>query len=329
MLWTILLRAVGFYTLLKIFQHRRFLYICVKTLPRDVYAAIIFGYVNAFLLYIKYTNQTTASYFDGQVIKRRGKPCFYFEEEVWTYEQVQKESYKVGNFFQSLGYKKGDTVALMMENRPEYVFTWLGLSRIGVVTSLLNYNIRLKSLEHCVNVSNSTAIIFGSEMTPAIQEVINSGGFKNLELYCIEDRTPAEIPLKGRPVVNLSEQLDSTLSHPTVSAEQLNNDDVILLVYTSGTTGLPKASLVRQSRVFSMSMSATGARLKSGKDILITPVPLYHVQGGVLGVTAAIFHGVPQVILRKFSASRFWSQCIKYKATAGQYLGEIISFSRA
>lgn len=57
-----------------------------------------------------------------------------------------------------------------------------------------------------------------------------------------------------------------------------------------------------------MSMSATGARLKSGKDILITPVPLYHVQGGVLGVTAAIFHGVPQVILRKFSASRFWSQ---------------------
>lgn len=76
----------------------------------------------------------------------------------------------------------------------------------------------------------------------AIQEVINSGGFKNLELYCIEDRTPAEIPLKGRPVVNLSEQLDSTLSHPTVSAEQLNNDDVILLVYTSGTTGWPKSN---------------------------------------------------------------------------------------
>lgn len=73
-----------------------------------------------------------------------------------------------------------------------------------------------------------------------------------------------------------------------------------------------------------MSLSAVGARLRSGRDILITPVPLYHVQGGVLGVTAAIFHGVPQVILRKFSASRFWSQCIKYNATASQYLGEII-----
>lgn len=73
-----------------------------------------------------------------------------------------------------------------------------------------------------------------------------------------------------------------------------------------------------------MSSCAVTAGLKSGRDILITPVPLYHAAGGVLGVTAAIFHGVPQVILKKFSASQYWSQCIKYNATASQYVGEII-----
>lgn len=75
-----------------------------------------------------------------------------------------------------------------------------------------------------------------------------------------------------------------------------------------------------------MSTTTIAARLKADHDILVTPVPLYHVQGGILGVTAAIFYGVPQVILRKFSASRFWHQCIKYEATASQYLGEIIRY---
>lgn len=99
---------------------------------------------------------------------------------------------------------------------------------------------------------------------------------------------------------------------------------------------------MRHAKVFSYSIVATAAGNESymtkscnflslfyagitaDKDILITPVPLYHVQGGVCGVTAAIFYGIPQVILRKFSASRFWEQCIKYNATASQYLGEII-----
>lgn len=61
-------------------------------------------------------------------------------------------------------------------------------------------------------------------------------------------------------------------------------------------------------------------------DVLLTPIPLYHVQGGMIGVAFAIFHGVPQVIVRKFSASNFWKQCIKYDVTHCQYLGEIIRY---
>jgi len=58
----------------------------------------------------------------------------------------------------------------------------------------------------------------------------------------------------------------------------------------------------------------------------MTPLPLYHIQGGLGGVAAAIFGGIPQVIIRKFSASQFWSQCIKYDVTICQYLGEVLRY---
>jgi solute carrier family 27 fatty acid transporter 1/4 len=64
--------------------------------------------------------------------------------------------------------------------------------------------------------------------------------------------------------------------------------------------------------------------LSPEKDIVFTAIPMYHIQGGVAGVLTPFFSGVPQVIVRKFSASQFWSQCIKYNVTVAQYLGEII-----
>lgn len=109
-----------------------------------------------------------------------------------------------------------------------------------MVTSLVNYNIRLKGLEHCVNVANAKAVIYGTEMTSAIQEVVNSGGFQNLELFSVEDRKPCEKPLSGKPHINLTKELKATSSKPTICNVPLNNSDIILLVYTSGTTGILK-----------------------------------------------------------------------------------------
>ena len=70
----------------------------------------------------------------------------------------------MANYFESLGYKKGDSVALFMENRPEFVTIWLGLAKIGVVPAFINYNLRHESLVHSVKVANCKAIIFGAEL---------------------------------------------------------------------------------------------------------------------------------------------------------------------
>ena len=82
------------------------------------------------------------------------KVMFYFEDETWTFQQVEDYSNAVANFFLGLGYSKGDSIALFMENRPEYVATWLGLSKIGVVPALINYNLKDNALTHTVQVAN-------------------------------------------------------------------------------------------------------------------------------------------------------------------------------
>ena len=86
--------------------------------------------------------------------------------------QVDKYSNKIANYFLSMGFQKGDTVALLMENRPEYVATWLGLAKIGVVTALINHNQKCQALIHAVRAANSKAIIYGTEFTSGTSLII-------------------------------------------------------------------------------------------------------------------------------------------------------------
>jgi solute carrier family 27 fatty acid transporter 1/4 len=78
---------------------------------------------------------------------------------------VEEYSNKIANVFKNHGYQKGDTVGLMMENRPELVCIWLGLSKLGVITPLINYNLRLHPLVHSITVGNCQALIFSGEVT--------------------------------------------------------------------------------------------------------------------------------------------------------------------
>lgn len=78
--------------------------------------------------------------------------------------QIDKYSNRIASVFQSAGYVKGDAVALFMPNKPEYVATWLGLGKIGVVTALINTNLRLQSLVHCLSVAKVKAIIYADEL---------------------------------------------------------------------------------------------------------------------------------------------------------------------
>jgi solute carrier family 27 fatty acid transporter 1/4 len=108
---------------------------------------------------------TLVDIFRQNVKKHPHKPCILFEDEEWNFAQVEEFSNKIANVFKSHGYKKGDIVALFLENRPEFIATWLGLSKLGVIIPLINTNQRLDSLVHSITIARSQAVIFGSDLS--------------------------------------------------------------------------------------------------------------------------------------------------------------------
>jgi solute carrier family 27 fatty acid transporter 1/4 len=105
--------------------------------------------------------------------KNPSRVLFYFEDEKWTFSQVDEFSNKIANIFLESGYHAGEEVALFMENRPEYVAIWLGLAKAGLVTALINTNQRLEQLVHSITVVHCKALIFGNELIPGIQIFTN------------------------------------------------------------------------------------------------------------------------------------------------------------
>lgn len=77
---------------------------------------------------------------------------------------MEEFSNKIANVFKSQGYKKGNVISLYLENKPEYIGIWLGLSKLGVVIPLINSNLKQKSLIHSITVAKSDAVIFGNEL---------------------------------------------------------------------------------------------------------------------------------------------------------------------
>uniref|UniRef100_A0A3B1K1G8 Very long-chain fatty acid transport protein n=2 Tax=Astyanax mexicanus TaxID=7994 RepID=A0A3B1K1G8_ASTMX len=103
-------------------------------------------------------------------------------------------------------------------------------------------------------------------------------------------------------------------------------DDRLFYIYTSGTTGLPKAAIVVHSRYFRIAAFGYFSFRMQSDDIIYDCLPLYHSAGNIMGVGQCVIHGLTVVVKKKFSASRFWDDCIKYNCTVVQYIGEICRY---
>ncbi|PSN39833.1 Long-chain fatty acid transport protein 4 [Blattella germanica] len=217
--------------------------------------------------------------------------------------KVEEYSNKIANVFKNHGYQKGDTVGLLMENRPEYVCMWLGLSKLGVITALINYNLRQNPLVHSITVGNCQALIFSSELTDVTNN--ESAGLGEKNLSTLADEAPIT---------------------PPVITQKVGYQDRLLYIYTSGTTGLPKAAVISHSRCAFMDLGIFYMTSLRHDDIVYCPMPLYHSAGGVLGVGQALWSGVTVVIRRKFSASHYMTDVAKYNCTCAQYIGEMCRY---
>ncbi|KJE93669.1 solute carrier family 27 [Capsaspora owczarzaki ATCC 30864] len=210
-----------------------------------------------------------------------------------------------------------------MENRPEYFITWLAAAKIGAVTALINHHIKAGPLAHSIKVCSPKLLLIGTELISVTEGILPQLG--------------------GLPIFYEGPALDHQLSWATYvtplwetanSAEPISiaelgtrYDDDLLYIFTSGTTGTPKAARVKHFRFIMISRSFNEFFPMDGtKDVMYCTLPMYHSSAGLLGMSCMVGLGIPVVLRRKFSASHFWDDCRRYNVTIIQYIGELLRF---
>lgn len=259
--------------------------------------------------------------FAEQVAKTPNKKAFVSADtgESLTFQEAEDLANKMANIFYEAGLRKGDAVALVMENRIEYVPIWVGLSKIGVVASLINFNLRGESLKHCITVSNCKAVVFSGELAKPIEEISDIEG---IEFYCF-DRQEVNIAAGCKQLRDILPKASSAI--PPRPAEIALSDE-LLHIFTSGTTGLPKAAIIRGFRAMYMCGGIGAGNNITHDDVIYNALPLYHSNGGLGLAGNTIRIGCTLVIRKKFSASRYFEDCCKYEATVINYIGEICRY---
>ncbi|KAF3848942.1 hypothetical protein F7725_015439 [Dissostichus mawsoni] len=300
-----------------------FLHVFAKTIGRDLHAAIVLLKVKMNVRRHLKEKNTIPKIFAETVQRHGDKTALIFEGtgEKWTFRQLDEYSNRVANLLLERGFRDGDVVALFMENRSQYVGLWLGMAKIGVEAALINFNLRMEALVHCFTISNAKAVVYGSELNDAVSGVHSSMG-KKVQMFCSGDWDPKRVP-EGTEC--LEPLLDAAPTH-LPSRPQRCFTDRLFYIYTSGTTGMPKAAIVVHSRYYRMAALVYYGFRMTSDDVLYDCLPLYHSAGNIVGVGQCIIHGMTVVIRKKFSASRFWDDCAKYKCTIVQYIGEICRY---
>ncbi|CAO1381785.1 unnamed protein product [Diamesa serratosioi] len=301
------------------------LYAQIQTLPRDIIACQRFVSMTCLTMMWDKTNQTVASIFKKVAAEYPNKTAFIMDDKKITFKEMEDLSNRMGNYFKSKKYERNETVALFSDSRVEYCSMWLGLSKIGIVTALINTNLRLDALKHSIKVANSKSIIVGAELQEAFMEVMDDEEIKNMSIYVLNDN--AEIKPLVPNAIDLLEELK------TVSIDKLIFDindnspqDKLCFIYTSGTTGMPKAAIITNLRFMFIAMGSFKMLGITPEDVIYNSLPLYHTSGGMVGAGMVILKGSTMAIRKKFSASNFWTDCIKYNCTVAQYIGEICRF---
>lgn len=255
------------------------------------------------------------------------RPCLLYGAERYSYAELNRRANQVAHAAHALGVRRGDVVALCMENRPGFFFAWLGLAKLGAVVAFLNTNVSGRPLLHALETTGARRMVVGEECLPLL--AATPGLPEGLGCWLWPDaERPAQEDLRALCSLDLQAQADAAGSDdpPAAWREGLLAGMPALHIFTSGTTGLPKAAIISHARWL-----ITGDVMKVTMDIRMQDrfycfLPLYHGAASLSAASTALAAGASLLLRRKFSRREFWSDVRRHGVTACQYVGEICRF---
>ncbi|MBI5921730.1 MAG: AMP-binding protein [Betaproteobacteria bacterium] len=262
--------------------------------------------------------RTVHGLLDQQAERYGDKTFMFFRDAAWSYAAIRQESIRVAAGLQALGVKHGDKVALMLANRPEFLFTWFGLSYLGAVEVSINNAHRGYLLSYMLDKADCTVLVIEESFLPALLDVVK-------DLPKLQTLVVLGGPLPGDTGKTVTSYAALTDNSGTFSAVEVAWSDAGLMMFTSGTTGPSKGAVMPQNYAIHMAELICGQAGYGPEDCLYNALPLFHGNAKVLSTLPALLSGARMVLAERFSVSQFWDEVKRYGCTEFNYIGGILA----
>lgn len=269
---------------------------------------------------------TIADRFEERAAMLAERPFLFEGDATYTYAQLNARANQVAHALYAQGVRKGDVVAMSLENRAAFFFVWLAINKLGAIAGFMNTYIQGKPLTHSLDVTNAKFVVVGEECAALYAA---TEGLPALHyLHWPDADRPAGPQVLGQfgPDLEQLAQTQSTSNGPTQWREGVTGGDTAQYIFTSGTTGLPKAAVVSHARWLMTGEAMQVLWEIDQTDRFYCFLPMYHAAASMSATGTALCAGASVVVRRKFSRREFWSDVRRYGITFCQYVGEICRF---
>ncbi|MBK7952214.1 MAG: long-chain-acyl-CoA synthetase [Deltaproteobacteria bacterium] len=283
------------------------------------------------------SDATLAAFWQERVRLAPGRPVIRTDARTLDYQAFDTFVARVARWARAAGLRPGDAVALQLPASPAFLALLLGLAEAGARLSLLGTGLRGRSLAHALREIPVSLAVTTAEVAPEL-ESLGVLSVEAIHVLASVDAPDHRVPPDHRDAPGPGDPLDAldalltrggvppSRAFPrTASNDSISPDDTLFYIFTSGTTGLPKATRCSHRRYLAGAISEGVLLEMDATDCMYVVLPMFHIAalsaiGAALSVSASI------AIRERFSASRFWTDVHAFGATTFQYLGEVLRY---
>ncbi|MGW0037523.1 long-chain-acyl-CoA synthetase [Gordonia sp. NPDC003376] len=248
--------------------------------------------------------------FTQAVARHPDRDFLRFEGHSITYREANAKANRIADLLTRQGVTRGDVVAVLAHNHPDVVIAMLAIVKLGAITGMMNFHQRGGVLDHSLGLIDAKVVIYDADLVEALESV-----------------PPQSLPAHRITFDELHTRIATCSPVDPAVTDTIPLGDTAFYIFTSGTTGYPKASRMSHNRWLTAmaGIGGLGVRLHPD-DVLYTALPFYHNNALTISVSAAMMSGACLAIGRHFSASGFVDELIANDATAFSYIGELCRY---